>query len=117
MMLRSPEWVLCGFPAGSPVFLPSTGDERTGLAVPGQSQMACFRSQPEARSYPRINAWMYSLDALLPGIDTGQQDFWVPDIRTRIGLAGRLYLYVQNIAGWALSLLAIAGFSGIVKSR
>ena len=117
VMLRSPEWVLCRFPAGARVFLTSTGGERTGLAAPGQSQMACFRSQPEAWSYPRVNAWMYSLDALLPGVDTGQQDFWVPDVRTRAGLAGRIYLYFQNIAGWALSLLAIAGFSGIVKSR
>ena len=60
---------------------------------------------------------MYSLDTLVPFLDTGQQDFWIPDVRQHWGLAGRVYLYVQNIAGWALSLLAVAGFSGIVKSR
>ncbi len=117
VVLRSPEWVLCRFAAGEEVLLGSTGALREGLAATGESQFACFRGQPEAFSYPRFNAWMYSLDTLVPFLDTGQQDFWIPDVRQDWGLAGRIYLYIQNIAGWALSLLAVAGFSGIVKSR
>jgi hypothetical protein len=34
-----------------------------------------------------------------------------------LGSAGKWFLYFQTLAGWALSLLAVAGFSGIVKSR
>jgi hypothetical protein len=117
VVLRSPEWVLCRFPAGEEVLLGSTGALREGLAAAGESQFACFLGQPESFSYPRFNAWMYSLDTLVPFLETGQQDFWIPDVRQHWGLAGRIYLYVQNIAGWALSLLAVAGFSGIVKSR
>lgn len=117
LFLRAPEWVLCGTLAPEPVYLPSIDQTRPGLAAPGQTQLACLRSQPEAASLTRFNALMYSLDALLPVLETGQQEFWVPDVRTPWGLAGRIYLYVQTIAGWALSLLAVAGFSGLVKSR
>jgi hypothetical protein len=117
VMLRSPEWVLCGFPVGSETFLPSVGQMRDGLAAAGQSQLACFLGQPEAASYPRFHAWAFSLDALIPVFDTGQMDFWLPDARQPIGLAGRILLFFQTITGWALSLLAVAGFSGIVKLR
>jgi hypothetical protein len=117
VVLRSPEWVLCRSPAGEELFLPSTGQLREGLAEEGQSQFRCYLGQPEAFSYPRFNAWMYSLDTLVPFLETGQQDFWIPDVRQDWGLAGRIYLYVQTIAGYALSLLAVAGFSGIVKSK
>ena len=117
MMLRAPEWVLCGAPVGSELFLPSLGQLRGGLAAAEQSQLACFLSQPEAASYPRFHAWAFSLDALIPVFETGQTDFWMPDVRDPIGYAGRALVVAQTIAGWALSLLAVAGFSGIVKLR
>ncbi|MFW5680141.1 MAG: hypothetical protein ACOC3D_07720, partial [Pseudomonadota bacterium] len=117
VFLRAPEWVLCDVERGTRLFVPSLGTEREGLAAPGQSQLACFRDQPEAASYPRFNSWIYSLDVLLPGMEVGQQSYWAPDIRKPWGAAGRVVLYFQVLTGWALSLLAVAGFSGIVKSR
>jgi hypothetical protein len=117
VVLRSPEWVLCGLPTGSETFLNSIGQLREGLATPGQSQLACFLGKPEAASYTRFNAWVFSLDTLIPVFETGQLEFWLPDARHPVGLAGRIYVYLQTMAGWALSLLAVAGFSGIVKLR
>lgn len=117
VVLRSPEWVLCGFQIGQETFLNSIGQLREGLATPGQSQLACFLGKPEAASYTRFNAYVFSLDTLVPVFETGQQDFWLPDARHPVGLVGRIYVYLQAMAGWALSLLAIAGFSGIVKLR
>jgi hypothetical protein len=117
VVLRSPEWVLCAVPEGETRFLASLGTSRNGLAQPGQTQLACFRSQPETAAFPRYNPLMMSVDALLPGLETGQRDYWSPDTRTALGSAGKWFLYFQTLAGWALSLLAVAGFSGIVKSR
>jgi hypothetical protein len=117
VVLRSPEWVLCAVPEGETQFLASLGTSRDGLALPGQTQLACFRSQPETAAFPRYNPLMMSVDALLPGLETGQRDYWSPDTRTALGSAGKWFLYFQILAGWALSLLAVAGFSGIVKSR
>ena len=79
-------------------------------AMPG-SQRLSVRTDEQASSL------RLSVDALLPGLETGQRDYWSPDTRTALGSAGKWFLYFQTLAGWALSLLAVAGFSGIVKSR
>ncbi len=115
VFLRSAEWTLCGVSATETLRMPSLDQTRAGLAAPGQSQLACFLEQPEAASFPKFNAWMYALDAILPALDTGQQAYWAPDTRTAWGYAGKAYGYFLTAAGWALSLLAVAGFSGIVK--
>lgn len=116
VVLRSPEWVLCGIPATETVFLPSVAQDRQGRAAPGQSQLACFRAQPEAAAFPRFSAAMLSADAVILGLGTGQKDTWSPDTRVPLGYWGKLFTYFQTLAGLALGLLAVAGFSGIVKS-
>jgi hypothetical protein len=42
VLLRAPEWVLCGVPASQELYLPSVNLRRSGLAAPGQSQIDCF---------------------------------------------------------------------------
>ena len=59
---------------------------------------------------------MYSLDALLPVTEIGQKEYWRPDPPKPGGILAINYFYFQSVVGWALSLLAIAGFSGLVKS-
>ncbi len=115
--LRSPEWVLCAAPQTEQVTLVSIGATRPGLAAPGQSQLACFLTQPEAASFPKFNKWMYALEALIPGLEAGQRNYWSPDTRFTLGYAGKLFEYAQRILGLALGLLAFAGYSGLVKSR
>ena len=115
--LRSPEWVLCGIANTQQVRLPSIDQTRQGLATPGQSQLACFLRQPEAASYPRFNKWIYSLETMIPGMESGQRNYWSPDTRFTVGYVGKLFEYVQVVAGFGLGLLAFAGFSGLVKSR
>jgi len=53
---------------------------------------------------------------VLPGVETGQSGYWSPDTRVPLGYAAKWFAYFQTVAGWALSLLAVAGFSGIVKT-
>ncbi len=73
--------------------------------------------QPEARSYPRFNAIAYSLDTLLPVVNVEMQEYWIPDeTKEPHGLFARIYLWLHIGVGWALSLLAVAGFTGLVKS-
>ena len=115
--MRSPEWVLCGTPATEERSLPSLNQRRPGLAVSGQAQIDCFLQQPEAQSFPKFNAWIYSLEAVIPGLETGQRDYWSPDTRFDLGFASKLFEYLQRIAGLVLGLLAFAGFSGLVKSK
>jgi hypothetical protein len=117
VILRSPEWVLCSVSGDGRVSLPSLGLQRAGLAQPGEAQLACYRRQPEASAYPEFNAAMLSADAIVPGLGSGQKDFWSPDTRSAKGYAGKWFMYFQTVAGLALGLLAVAGFTGIVKSN
>ena len=116
VVLRSPEWILCGIDKSEQRFLASTQRLANGEASAGQTQLACFRERWEASSYPYFNASMYSLDTLLPVLDVGQKTFWRPDPSKAYGRFASAYFYFESIVGWALSLLAVAGFSGLVKS-
>jgi hypothetical protein len=117
VVLRQPEWTLCGVEKTAQRELAATGQMASGRAEPGQNQLACFRSQWEAASFPIFSPWMYSLDNLLPVLDLEQKSVWSPDPAKPFGWVARLYFYLQAILGWTLSLLAVAGFSGLVRIR
>jgi hypothetical protein len=115
--LRSLEWTLCGIDRSEQRFLASAQLLASGRAEKGQTQLACFLEQWKASSYPNFNAWMYSLDVLLPVLELDQRTYWRPDPSKPSGEAVLTYYYFQSIVGWVLSLRAVAGFSGLVKSR
>ncbi|WP_246529455.1 hypothetical protein [Microvirga zambiensis] len=117
VVLRSPEWTMCGVDRSEQRFLSATQTAVDGRAESGQTQFSCFRQQWEASSYPEINPWMYSLDVLLPVLEMDQKTYWRPDPSKPSGGSALSYYYFQSIVGWVLSLLAVAGFSGIVRSR
>jgi len=117
VVLRSPEWTMCGVPQSEQILMPATEQLARGRAAEGQSQLDCFRNQIEASSFPPFNAWMYSLDTLFPVLEIGQKEVWRPDPAKQWGAVVMTYFYFQAVIGWALSLLAIAGFSGLVKSK
>lgn len=117
VVLRSPEWILCAFEPSEERVLLAAQQPSRGRAIAGQNQLDCYRSQLEAASYPRFNAWMYSLDTLFPVLEIDQKNAWRPDPSKPWGSQAIAYFYLQSVLGWALSLLAVAGFSGVVKSR
>lgn len=116
VVLRSPEWTLCGVTTAEQRLIGAPPQPMSGRAAPGQTQLDCYRAQGEASSYPAFNPWFYSLDTLLPVLDLGQKSFWRPNPNGPAGRVAITYFYFQAIVGWALSLLAVAGFSGLVKS-
>jgi hypothetical protein len=116
-VLRSPEWLQCGVEVGASVIPPSLAEARPGLAAAGESQLDCYLRQPEAAAYPAFNPAMFALDALLPAVDTGQRGFWSPDTRTPVGAFAKGVVYLLTMSGWVLGLLAVAGVSGLVRSR
>lgn len=117
VVLRSPEWTMCNLERGQKRFMPTAQQTLEGRAEPGQTQLDCFRAQPEASSFPAFNPWMYSLDALFPVLEIGQKDYWRPEPRLPWGNIAIGFFYLQAVLGWGFSLLAVAGFSGLVKSR
>ena len=115
-VIRAAEWVGCAQTYVFPVHPPGAARAVPGFARIGESQRDCFERQPEGRAFPEFNALVYSLDTLLPLVDFEIQDHWLPDEDKPYGLAARIYLWLHIGVGWLLSLLAVAGFSGLVKS-
>ena len=83
------------------------------------TQLACYRAQPRGRSYPGFNAFVYSADTLIPLVSLDMQRFWIPDAAapSNWGWGARAFMWLQILAGWGLSLLTVAGFSGLIKSE
>ncbi len=75
-----------------------------------------------------FNPLFYSIDTFTPVIDLHQQKMWLPDpsrgkdicllfFKTRQGDLLRYYFWFQIIAGWVLTSLWVAGFTGLVRSQ
>lgn len=79
-------------------------------------QLACFLASDSAAAYPRFNALIYSADTLIPVVSLEMQSYWIPDDRSDRGMLVRAYLWFHISMGWALTLLAVAGFSGLIKT-
>ncbi len=78
--------------------------------------------------YPEFNPWVYSFNVLLPVVDLQQEKSWSPmQKEVRFDLGGRSVLIpdwgtsavvlTELVFGWVASLLAIAAFSGLVKTE
>lgn len=93
-LLGAPAWVLC---------------------QDAPSRLSCYLSSPEGASYPRFQPLLYALDALAPVVDLRQEEFWLPADERPVGRAARAWGWAHTLAGWALTLLAAAGISGVVK--
>jgi len=58
---------------------------------------------------------MYSIDTFLPIIDFHQESYWLPNPSTALGRGIRIYLWFHIGMGWALTTLAVIGFTGLVR--
>jgi hypothetical protein len=76
----------------------------------------CYLLSDKGESYPTFNPFIYSVDTLLPIVDLEMQGAWIPDDRASWwGIGARAYLWLHIALGWFFSLLAVAGFSGLIK--
>jgi hypothetical protein len=78
--------------------------------------------------YPEFNPWVYSFNVLLPVVDLQQEKSWGPmKVPVSLELGGyslnvpdwgtKAIMVAEVVFGWVASLLAIAAFSGLVKTE
>ncbi len=71
---------------------------------------------------------VYSIDVFTPVVDLHQESVWLPDasqgweislllFKARQGDLLRTYFWFQIVAGWVLTSLWVAGFTGLVRSQ
>jgi hypothetical protein len=87
----------------------------------------CSEAVPAFADYSQFNPWVYSFNVLLPVVDLYQEKNWVP-MRKEVPFEVGGYRFVvpswgtnalvltELVFGWVASLLAIAAFSGLVKT-
>jgi len=78
--------------------------------------------------YPRFNFLAYSVDVFVPLIDLHQAKYWLPNANRgpellkirgfglRTGGLLRLYLWVHITMGWAITMLLVAGLTGLIRT-
>ena len=79
-----------------------------------------------SEDYPKFNALVYSLDVFVPIVDFYQKSYWLPNanrgaeiplvvFKYRTGALLRWYFWLHIVAGWVLTSLWVAGFTGLVR--
>ena len=118
VVLRQAEWTLCGIGKTEQRVLAATGQLANGRAEPGQNQLYLLsRASGRRRAFRSSAPGCIRSTTCCPVLDLEQKSVWSPDPAKPWGAIARLYFYIQAILGWTLSLLAVAGFSGLVRSR
>ena len=72
------------------------------------------KSETKAAVFGGLDAFFYSLDAMLPVIDLGVADAWHP---SRNDLPLWVYWRVHVTLGWVFSTFAVLGFTGLIKKE
>ncbi|TRD21659.1 hypothetical protein [Palleronia caenipelagi] len=83
---------------------------------PAYEALDCFKRN--APDFPRFNSYVFSLDTLLPVVSFGMEGYWLPSEArgTRFATFAAGYLWFHIAAGWVLSLLLVAGLSGLIRT-
>jgi hypothetical protein len=64
--------------------------------------------------YPCFSSWAYTLDVLIPLVNTHQTDYWT--IISKPGDRGAIwYIRLAPALGWILSTAAALGFTGLIR--
>ncbi len=107
---------------------------RAGVMTPSEPDAyeAFAHSGRPPVHYPHFNAFVYSLENILPVVDLHLEMHWRPNARERVvrdpssgewgttnaTLAGKLlrwYLWFHILGGWVLTPLLFAGLSGLIR--
>jgi hypothetical protein len=78
------------------------------------------------QSHPAFNAFIYSLDLFTPIIKLFQKDYWILNdnsgneisflfLKIRFGIFLQYYYCLHILAGWGITTLWVAGFTGLVR--
>lgn len=135
----------CGaeLPAGEARPVPCTPEQTQNLgeggrkpaASPGSSTSGtgdpAFPAEGKIEEYASFNAFMYSLDLLLPVVEFSQSNYWIPgedeskikekgwtESQRRYGLASTwLWYWLQIALGWYLTTVIVTNLTGLFERK
>lgn len=82
----------------------------------------CWLSKRQGEDFQRFNSLAYSLDVFLPLFDLHQESNWIPQPertlrKDRLSRLARLYQWLHTCLGYLLTVVAVAGFTGVIKKE
>lgn len=94
-----------------------------GIMVPAKERVLMDDRYKDPRivrewlpAYPAFQPIAYSIDTFVPILNLHQESYWLPDgAKEPFGWIYRAYLWLHIIVGWALTTVAVAGLTGLVK--
>lgn len=95
-----------------------------GLMVPVNdvARKEFVAGKPLPEGYPPFNSIVYPIDVLVPVVSLQQKEFWRPNAAQRCtsgpkecGAWLRFALWFYVAAGWLITTLAVAGFTGLIR--
>jgi len=91
--------------------------DHVGMMIPTDKDAAeNFGSKRKVPAhYSRFSAPIYSLENTFPLVKLGQADKWQPDPANPRSRPLQQIIWLQNLAGWFLTTLFLAGISGLVQ--
>jgi hypothetical protein len=96
-----------------------SAQHQADLIVPVQSTTG-LPAIPTASScteyYPCFYPVGYAIDTVIPLVNVHQADYWGPTAKAPFGWAYVSVTWVGIIFGWAFATLAVAGYTGLVRS-
>lgn len=67
-------------------------------------------------SYPCFYPAGYAIDTVIPIVNVHQATYWGPNGNASLGHALTVFTWLCTTLGWALATLAVAGYTGLVRS-
>ncbi|WP_043342620.1 hypothetical protein [Cupriavidus basilensis] len=99
-----------------------TGADSLMVPVNPLAEAALKQGKALPSGYPSFNAVAYAVETFVPILNLQQKESWRPDDRARCdpgpercGFWLRVYLWFHMAAGWIITTLAVAGFTGLVR--
>lgn len=65
--------------------------------------------------YPVFEPIVYSIDAFFPIVDLHQEEYWIPDGHTLVGLMTKAWLWAEICFGWIMTTILVSALSGLFK--
>ncbi|MCI5165120.1 MAG: hypothetical protein D3903_03255 [Candidatus Electrothrix sp. GM3_4] len=65
--------------------------------------------------YPHFNPIFYSLDVIVPLVDLGQEEYWMPNHNKYWGKRAYWFVVFLKLSGWIISTLLVSASTGLIR--
>ena len=93
-------------------------------AIPGKSEWLKDHAEGDdltlakiiSDDYPHFQPIVYSFDVIIPLVDLGQEEYWMPNHNNKPwGECASYFVVFLKLSGWILSTLLVSASTGLIR--